>query len=53
FFIEFKEKSRLFKTTTQISHELKESSTIIKGYSQILFEDFKDKLDWGSSFESN
>ncbi len=46
FFIEFKEKSRLFKTTTQISHELKESLTIIKGYSQILFEDFKDKLDW-------
>ncbi len=46
FFIEFTEKSRVLKSSSQISHELKESLTIIKGYSQILFEDFKDKLDW-------
>ena len=46
FFIEFTEESRTLKTATQISHELKEALTIIKGYSNILFENYKDKLDW-------
>ncbi|MFX1569749.1 MAG: response regulator [Promethearchaeota archaeon] len=45
-FIEIKEKSRSFKAISQISHDLKESLTIIKGYSQILLENYKDKLDW-------
>ncbi len=34
------------KSVADISHELKEALTIIKGYSQILFEEYKDKLDW-------
>jgi CheY-like chemotaxis protein len=46
FYIEFQEKSRSIKNLSEISHELKESLTIIKGYSQILFENYKDKLDW-------
>ena len=46
FYIEFKEKSRSNKNLSEISHELKESLTIIKGYSQILFDNYKDKLDW-------
>jgi len=46
FFIEFTEESRSLKSASQISHELKEALTIIKGYSHILFENYKDKLDW-------
>jgi len=46
FFIVFTEESRTLKSATQISHELKEALTIIKGYSNILFENYKDKLDW-------
>lgn len=46
FFIEFTEQSRTLKTASQISHELKESLTVIKGYSHILFENYKDKLEW-------
>lgn len=46
FYIEFTEESRTLKSATQISHELKEALTIIKGYSNILFENYKDKLDW-------
>ncbi len=46
FFIDSKEKSRSFKSMSQISYDLKESLTIIKGYSQILIENYKDKLDW-------
>ena len=46
FFIDVREKSRSIKTLSQISHDLKESLTIIKGYSQILLENYKDQLDW-------
>ena len=46
FFMEYKKNSRSLKSVSDISHELKESLTIIKGYSQILFEEYKDKLDW-------
>ena len=46
YFIDIKEKSRSFKEVSKISHELKESLTIIKGYSQILLENYKDELDW-------
>ena len=46
FFIDVREKSRSIKTISQISHDLKESLTIIKGYSQILLENYKDQLDW-------
>jgi CheY-like chemotaxis protein len=44
--MEYKANSRSLKSIEDISHELKEALTIIKGYSQILFEDYKDKLDW-------
>ncbi|MHA2182873.1 MAG: response regulator [Promethearchaeota archaeon] len=46
FFMEYKANSQSLKSISDISHELKESLTIIKGYSQILFEEYKDKLDW-------
>lgn len=46
FFIDIKKNSRAFKAVSQISHDMKESLTIIKGYSQILLENYKDKLDW-------
>jgi len=46
FYIEYTEQSLPIKTAGQISHELKEALTIIKGYSHILFENYKDKLDW-------
>ena len=46
FYIEYKTNSRSLKSVADISHELKEALTIIKGYSQILFEEYKDKLDW-------
>ena len=46
YFIDIKKKSRSFKEVSQISHDLKESLTIIKGYSQILLENYKDKLNW-------
>ena len=46
FFMEYKANSRSLKSVADISHELKEALTIIKGYSQILFEEYKDKLDW-------
>ena len=46
FFMEYKANSRSLKSIADISHELKEALTIIKGYSQILFEEYKDTLDW-------
>ncbi len=46
FFIDFKEDQASIKTIGQISRNLKITLTIIKGYSQILFENYKDKLDW-------
>ena len=45
-FIELKESNLSIKPLHQISHELKESLTIIKGYSHLLFEEYKDQLDW-------
>ena len=45
-FIKLKENSSSRKPLPQISHELKESLTIIKGYSHLLFEEYKEQLDW-------
>ncbi len=45
-FIETKEKKLSSETLTQISHKLKERLTIIKGYTQILLENYKDSFDW-------
>ena len=46
FFIDFKEDQASPKTISQISRDLKDSLTVIKGYSQMLFENYKDKLNW-------
>ncbi len=46
FFIKLKENVSSRKPLSQISHELKESLTIIKGYSHLLFEEYKEQLDW-------
>lgn len=46
FFIKLKESSSTVRPLSQISHELKESLTIIKGYSHLLFEEYKEQLDW-------
>jgi len=46
FYIDFRKKQTSTKPITELSHDLKEPLTIIKGYSQILFENYKDKLDW-------
>ncbi|MFX1395338.1 MAG: response regulator [Promethearchaeota archaeon] len=46
FFIDLKEKRTSVKTVSQLSHDLKEPLTIIKGYSHLLFENYKEKLDW-------
>lgn len=45
FFIKLKENISSRKPLPQISHELKEVLTIIKGYSHLLFEEYKDQLD--------
>ncbi|KKM91828.1 hypothetical protein LCGC14_1224520 [marine sediment metagenome] len=45
-FIKLKESNSSRKPLPQISHELKESLTIIKGYSHLLFEEYKEQLDW-------
>ncbi len=46
YFIDSKEGRDSQRPMSQISRELKGPLTIIKGYSQILFESYKDKLDW-------
>ena len=46
FFIDLREKRASVKTISKLSHDLKEPLTIIKGYSHLLFENYKDKLDW-------
>ncbi len=46
FFIDHRENQSITKPISEISLDLKEPLTIIKGYSQILVENYKDKLDW-------
>jgi CheY-like chemotaxis protein len=35
-------------TISKLSHDLKEPLTAIKGFSHLLIENYKDKLDWGT-----
>lgn len=39
-------KSSSMKTISQITHGLKEPLTLIKGFSQIIIENYKDELNW-------
>ena len=44
FYIDFKEKSPSIQTFSELSHELKDPLTIIKGFIQIILDKYKDEL---------
>jgi len=46
FFINSKEKQDNIRRFSEYSHELKEELNAIKGFSQILIEEYKDELSW-------
>jgi len=46
FFIKMKPKMDFLENIDKITHGFKEPLTAIKGYSQLLIEDYKDELDW-------
>ncbi|MFW9881770.1 MAG: response regulator [Candidatus Thorarchaeota archaeon] len=45
-FIKTSENQLSIKTISDLSHNLKEPLTTIKGYTHLLIENYKDKLDW-------
>lgn len=47
FYIDYSLKPDLMETILKLSYDLKEPLTAIKGFSQLLIENHKDKLDWG------
>ena len=46
FYINTKPKLQFFNKIDKITHGFKESLTSIKGFSQILIEEYKDELSW-------
>ncbi|MFX1276704.1 MAG: response regulator [Promethearchaeota archaeon] len=46
FYIKMKPKMDFLENIDKITHGFKEPLTAIKGYSQLLIEDYKDELDW-------
>ncbi len=46
FYIDLKSKGSSMKSISELSHDLKEPLTAIKGYSHLLFENYKDNLNW-------
>ncbi|MFX1570178.1 MAG: response regulator [Promethearchaeota archaeon] len=48
FFIDFSSKPNPITTISKLSHDLKEPLTAIKGFSHLLIENYKDRLDWGT-----
>ena len=48
FFIDFSSKPNPITTLSNLSHTLKEPLTVIKGFSHLLIENYRDKLDWGT-----
>ncbi len=48
FFIDFSSKPNPIATLSNLSHDLKEPLTVIKGFSHLLIENYRDKLDWGT-----
>ena len=48
FFIDYSIKPNPVATISKLSHDLKEPLTAIKGFSQLIIENYKDKLDWAT-----
>lgn len=48
FFIDFSSKPNPITMLSNLSHNLKEPLTVIKGFSHLLIENYRDKLDWGT-----
>ena len=48
FFIDFSSKPNPATMLSNLSHDLKEPLTTIKGFSHLLIENYRDKLDWGT-----
>ena len=48
FYIDFSLKPNPITTISKLSHDLKEPLTAIKGFSHLLIENYKDKLDWAT-----
>ena len=48
FFIDHSLKPNPITMISNLSHDLKEPLTAIKGFSHLLIENYKDKLDWGT-----
>jgi CheY-like chemotaxis protein len=46
FYIDFSSKPNPITTISKLSHDLKEPLTAIKGFSHLLIENYRDKLDW-------
>ncbi len=48
FYMDFSSKPNPITTISKLSHDLKEPLTAIKGFSHLLIENYRDKLDWGT-----
>ena len=48
FFIDFSANPNPITMLSNLSHDLKEPLTVIKGFSHLLIENYRDKLDWGT-----
>ena len=48
FFIDFSAKPNPITMLSNLSHNLKAPLTTIKGFSHLLIENYRDKLDWGT-----
>jgi len=48
FFIDYSLKPKPITTLSKLSHDLKEPLTSIKGFSHLLIENYRDKLDWNT-----
>lgn len=48
FFIDFSSNPNPLTMLSNLSHDLKEPLTVIKGFSHLLIENYRDKLDWGT-----
>lgn len=48
FFIDFSAKPNPITMLSNLSHSLKAPLTTIKGFSHLLIENYRDKLDWGT-----
>lgn len=48
FFIDYNLKPKPIVNLSKLSHSLKEPLTVIKGFSHLLIENYKNKLDWNT-----